>query len=132
MSDPEPMPEPDQIIDGPRMIGPAEILGVITLMTGLLANVESRIIDRLNSNAAAAEKRWALWEARIEILERQVAEHLRIAHDEQLATEARVRPVLKASSWIWQNRGSLLILLIGIATLWTEILAPFFFPATHV
>lgn len=103
---------PDQqqepVIVEPKMITPAEVTGLVTLMTGLLKDTEERIVERfiekLTENAVGAAERWKAHE---EAHQREHAEFLRLrdavethhhaAYESQIRTKARLTPILRVA-----------------------------------
>lgn len=125
------MPDGSEVIDGPRTVTPADIIGIVSLIDSRLGAMESRITARLDRNTAGATERWQLHEnehaanmkrhegamQELRNLAKRLDDHLDAEADEDLANatrkEARLGP--------WRNAAHLvnkywLQILFGITT----------------
>jgi hypothetical protein len=122
------------------------MLALIAHMTDLLSKMENRIMERLDDNSRGATERWAKHDreleqntkrviARFEIIEadlltvsKALEAHLDKEHDEELATQARVKPIRTVGLIVVQNWKSIalaifaLLGIIGWAGLETHII----------
>lgn len=110
-----------------------DMLALLAHITGLLEAMEGRIIDRLNSNAAGAADRWKKHDEelaantkrvveRFEAIEAELLEvsrclhgHIAKEHDEEVAMQARVKPVRTFGLWMAQNWRSIMLALLALA-----------------
>ena len=124
------MPNSDQ--PAPNGLSGADMLALVAHITGLLSEMEGRIMGRLAGNADAATERWRLHDAasdatiggireEIGILRADFTEHLKVAnahfakeHDEEVAMDARVRPVRSTLAWTVEHWGQILLFLFGL------------------
>jgi len=108
------------------------MLALVAHITGLLGEMEGRIMARLSDNATGAEARWKLHDIASErtiagireevgVLRSELNSHLIVAnahfakeHDDQVALEARVRPVVGTARWLVTNWPKVLALMFGI------------------
>jgi hypothetical protein len=109
-----------------------DVTALVSLMSGMLDRMESRIIARLDDNSRLASERWAKHDAelaentkrvvkRFEVVEADLLTvsnclkgHLDKEHDEELASEIRVRPVKSIGRFVVANWKDILILVIGV------------------
>ena len=112
---------------------PSEITGLIGLFQTMLDRTERNILERLDENSRGATERWAKHDAelaentrrvvaRFEAIEGAVREHHQLAHEAQIRSDARIRPLRYSVAWLWTQRRDIVILLIGIGVLSTFIL----------
>jgi hypothetical protein len=112
-----------------------DVTALVSLMSGMLDRMESRIIARLDDNSRGASERWAKHDAelatstarvvkRFEGLEVELLTvsnclkgHLDKEHDEDLVSDARVRPVKSLGRWLATNWKDILISLLGVLVL---------------
>lgn len=91
----------------------------------MMADMERRITERINENAAASRERWTRWEAdfceyrnetnrRIELLEVRVETHLDTVDREHLVWDARFGPVRNAARFVARNWRTILLLLFAL------------------
>ena len=110
----------------------ADMLALVSHITGLLSEMEGRIMGRLDRNAAGATERWQLHDAQLEANTKRNVErfakieaaldahilvlnaHLDREHDQEIALDARVRPVRTSVAWIIEHWGSILLFLFGL------------------
>lgn len=111
-----------------------DVTALVNLVAGMLDRMESRILGRLDANSAGASERWAKHDAelatntarvvkRFEEIESELLTvsnclkgHLDAAHDAEVATDARVRPVKSVGRWVVVNWKSLALLVIAVLT----------------
>lgn len=111
-----------------------DVTALVGLMSGMLDRMESRIIARLDDNSRLASERWTKHDAelaantsrvvkRFEVIEADLLTvsnclkgHLDAAHDAEVATDARVRPVKSVGRWVVVNWKSLALLVIAVLT----------------
>ena len=126
------MTEPQPPINGNGLTG-ADMLALLTHITSLLDAMEGRILDRLNANALGAADRWKKHDEelaantkrvveRFEVIEKDLLEvskclhgHIAKEHDEEIAMQARVKPVRTFGLWLAQNWRSILLALLALA-----------------
>jgi hypothetical protein len=108
------------------------MLALVAHITGLLAEMEGRIMDRLAANSQGATDRWKKHDDelaantkrvvdRFEVIEKDLLEmsrclhgHLAKEHDEEIALQARVKPVRTLGLWMAQNWRSIMLALLAI------------------
>jgi|WetSurMetagenome_2_1015567.scaffolds.fasta_scaffold03982_5 hypothetical protein len=108
-----------------------EATGLINLFAGLLNTSTSLILGRLDENAKAAAERWAKHdsdlernretivkrfahlEERLDKDVRALDEHLLKAHDDQVALDARVRPVRTLAGTLQRNWKTILLFIVA-------------------
>jgi hypothetical protein len=111
------------------------MLALVSHITGLLSEMEGRILDRLSDNAKGASDRWAKHDRELEQNTKRVVDrfeiieadlltvsnclkaHLDKEHDEEVRTNARVRPVLTVAQLLvknWKSIALLIFALLGI------------------
>lgn len=116
----------------PVALSASEITGLIGLFQQMLDTLESRVLARIDLFADGANERWKRHdddaeryrdnvtarfvriEETVDKLAAAVADHHARQHDEDVAMDARVRPIRTVSGWLWSNRTNLLVLLIGL------------------
>jgi hypothetical protein len=121
--------------NGVNGLSGADMLALLSHITGLLDAMEGRIIDRLNENAAGAAARWTLHDAelarntqrvidRFVIIETDLAtvskcleEHLKKEEKEDLAAEVRVAPLRAIGHFFVHNWKDILIFILGALVL---------------
>lgn len=112
----------------------ADMLALVAHITGLLSEMEGRIMDRLSDNASGAEARWVKHDLasertiggireEIAVLRADFVEHLRVANahftkdrDEDLIADARVKPVKTILGWAIANWKNIALLVIAVLT----------------
>ena len=113
----------------------ADMLALMSHITGLLTAMEGRIMERLSDNASGAEDRWRKHDAasertigaireEIAILRADFTEHLRLAnvhfskeHDEEVAGQARTKPIRTVATILlanWKSIALAIFALMGI------------------
>jgi hypothetical protein len=114
-----------------------DMLALVAHITGLLSEMEGRIMGRLDSNAAGASERWSDHEKKhakeqaentkqvcdrfikietaLDAHIRQANEYFAKQHDEEVALQARVRPVKTLAGWLAVNWKSVLLAVLAIA-----------------
>ena len=113
----------------------ADMLALVAHITGLLGEMEGRIMERLSDNASGAEDRWRKHDAasertigaireEIAILRADFTEHLRLAnahfskeHDEEIAGQARTKPIRTVAGIVvanWKSIALAIFALMGI------------------
>ena len=120
-----------------------EVTGLVNLFTSMLNTSTAQIISRIDSNAAAETERWRKHDAELERNREQVVarflkvesaldNHLVVAnsffakeHDEEVASDARVRPVKSAVGWLWLHWRDILLLVIGLFAFMTLVIDAF-------
>ncbi len=125
------MDEPTQVEvpgDGSLRVGQmsaADVTALVTLFSGMLNQMEARIIARLDQNSLGAAERWTVHEKEHTALEAKLDAHLKKsaevwAHyrDEELVEQARIAPIKTGAAWLWTNWRTILLLIVaGIAVL---------------
>jgi len=126
--------DPRLVVSAPNGNGMtvADVTGLIALMADMLNKMEGRIIDRLNINAEGAKDRWVIHDRdaaiamakvdeEIALLRADLAAHLVVANvhfdkerTEEIASDARVRPVRTTLAWIIEHWGQILLFLFGV------------------
>jgi hypothetical protein len=109
-----------------------DVTALVSLMSGMLDRMESRIIARLDENARGASERWAKHDTelaentkrvvkRFELVEADLLTvsnclkgHMDKEHDEELASAIRVQPIKGGIRFVVANWQSLVILVISI------------------
>jgi hypothetical protein len=120
-----------------------EVTGLVNLFNGMLLSMEGRLIDKMDDNSRLAAERWAKHdaelsantkrvverfektEAAILVLEESLSVHLRREHDEDIANEARVKPVKTVVGFLWAHWRDLVLLFIGLFALMTFLVDAF-------
>lgn len=123
----------------PRWVA-SDVLGVINVFERMLLAMEARLVAKMDDNSRLATERWAAHDrdleantkriverfARIEAdfieLEKELREHLRKEEREDIAAEARVKPLKGMVAWFWRNWRDVVLLLIGIVAASTFII----------
>jgi hypothetical protein len=124
----------EQPTNGNGLTG-ADMLALVAHITGLLSEMEGRIMDRLSDNASGAEERWRKHDAasertigaireEIAVLRADFSEHLKLAnahfdkeHDEEIAGQARTKPIRTVATILianWKSIALALFALMGI------------------
>ena len=119
----------------PTGVGGTSVLDVTALIAifgNMLDRTERNILARLDANSQGAAERWRLHdeqlardrkavidrftahEDRINGIDAAMQEHHRLAHEEQIATDARVKPVKTVAEWVWANWRTVLLLVVAI------------------
>lgn len=124
------MAEPQPPVNGNGLTG-ADMLALLTHITGLLDAMEGRILDRLNLNSAGAADRWkkhddelmgntkkiverfAVVEEDLLKVSRCLDDHLAKEHEKALAAEVRTAPLRSISHFLVANWKDILILIVG-------------------
>jgi hypothetical protein len=109
-----------------------EVTGLINLFAGLLNTSTSLILGRLDENAKMASERWMKHDAELArnrdaivarfekiegVLDKDVKtldEHLSKAHDDQVALDARVRPVMTLAGAVQRNWKTILLFIVAV------------------
>jgi UDP-2,3-diacylglucosamine pyrophosphatase LpxH len=125
------MTEP-QPTNGNGLTG-ADMLALVSHITGLLSEMEGRIMDRLSANSQGATDRWKKHDDelaantkrvvdRFEAIEKELLDvsrcihgHIAKEHDEEIAMQARVKPVRTFGLWLAQNWRSIMLALLALA-----------------
>jgi hypothetical protein len=113
----------------------ADMLALVAHITGLLSEMEGRIMDRLSDNASGAEERWRKHDAASErtigaireeigVLRADFSAHLAVAnahfgkeHDEEIAGQARTKPIRTVATIVvanWKSIALAIFALMGI------------------
>jgi hypothetical protein len=108
------------------------MLALVAHITGLLSEMEGRIMNRLDANSQGAAERWRKHDEELAVNTKRVVErfvkiesvldaHISEAnaffakqHDEDVASDARVRPVRTTLAWVIEHWGSILLFLFGL------------------
>jgi hypothetical protein len=108
------------------------MVGMETRQTSQMDKMEARLTEKIRDNAHAAETRWTRWEAdskayreamdgRVRELETWRQEHMEKVrawqqqeHDEEIRSDARVRPVLTAVQYVSHNWRTILLIIVSI------------------
>lgn len=111
----------------------ADMLALIAHMSNLLGEMEGRIMARLTENSQGAADRWRKHDEELERNTKRVVQrfevieadlltvsnclkaHLDKEHDEEVATQARVRPVKTLAQWLAVNWKSVLLAILALA-----------------
>lgn len=117
-----------------------EVTGLVQLFNNQLLAMEGRLAAKMDENSRAAAERWARHdqeleantkrivarfeklEAAILVVEKTLEAHLDREHEEDLITEARVKPVKTVFGWLWSHWRDLLLLFIGLVAAGTFFL----------
>jgi hypothetical protein len=109
-----------------------EVTSLVNLFNTMLVAMEGRISAKIEATARAADERWRLHDQELErnrttvverfvkletalgLLRKDVDEHHAREHDEDIAMEARVKPVKSAMGWLWSHWRDLVLLGIGL------------------
>ena len=131
-------------MNGDQSLTGAETATLLTLIDARLARMEDRIIARLDLNAAGAAERWRLHDEQLERntkavtakvveIEERLDAHLVIAnahfgrqHDDDIAMDARVRPVRIGAAWAashWKDIAILAVAVLGLFAVTADILS---------
>lgn len=123
--------QPD--FNGKSSLSGADMLALLTRIDDMLGKMEQRIMDRLTENSQGAAERWRKHDEelarntkrvvdRFEIIEKDLLAvstclnaHLDKEHDEEVATQARVKPVKSVAAWLVLNWKSILLALLALA-----------------
>lgn len=123
--------------DSPEKMTVTEYTGLISLISGMLAAMETRILERLTDNSRLAAERWARhdedskrvladWDARFGRLEAKVEEHHHAAELEHVTWDARISPLRNTATLIAKNWKTLLLALfaaLGFIAISADIVA---------
>jgi hypothetical protein len=115
----------------------ADMLALVAHITGLLSEMEGRIMDRFDANSDAATERWRIHEKkhtdemtentkrvvdRFVKIETALDNHIQVTnaffekmHDEEIATQARVKPVKTLGTFVIANWRSIALAVLAIA-----------------
>jgi hypothetical protein len=126
----------DSVPAHPVALTAAEITGLIGLFQQMLGETEKRILAALAANSKGAADRWQLHDTeqtlhreaiagRFAKLESALTAHLDRQHDEDVAMDARIRPIRGSLAWVWAQRRDIVIVLIGIGVLATFLVESF-------
>lgn len=117
-----------------------EVTGLVNLINTQLALMEGRLSAKMDDNSRLATERWIKHdqelatntkriverfeeiEGSLLTVERALEAHLDKEHDEEVAMEARVKPVKSIAGWFWKNWRDLLLLFIGLVAAGTFFL----------
>lgn len=109
-----------------------EVTGLVQLFNNQLLAMEGRLVLKIDEAASAQADRWTshdVWvnensrkvdarfekiEAAMLITEKALEAHLDREHDEQIAIDARVKPVKTAVGFLWEHWRDLVLLGIGL------------------
>jgi hypothetical protein len=130
MTDEQPsvMPALDVRQNGAQPTFSVSLDAIMTLIHSfgtMVSAMERRIADRMAENAEASKERWGKWEERLGKVERQVADHLREEHEDEIRTEARVRPVRLSLAYVgrhWRTAALLILSALALAGYGVETL----------
>lgn len=118
----------------------SEVTGLVNLFNSQLALMEGRLVNKMDDNSRLASERWVKHDAELDkntkrivarfesiegsilVIERTLNDHLDKEHDDEVAMEARVRPVKSVAGWFWRNWRDLLLLFIGLVAAGTFFL----------
>ena len=121
--------------NGKSALSGADMLALLTRIDDMLGKMEQRILDRLTENAVGAAERWKKHDDelerntkrvvdRFEIIEKDLLAvstclnaHLDKEHDDEIATQARVRPVKTLAGWLvanWKSIALAVFTLLGL------------------
>lgn len=110
----------------------ADVTALVTLFSNMLHAMEGRLIAKMDDNSRLAIERWAkhdldseriqnAWTEKFIGLEKRLDDHLVIANahftkerDEDLVSEARVKPVLTAVQYLAKNWRTILLVIVSI------------------
>jgi len=113
----------------------AEVTALVTLFNQMLGTSTSTILAAMAENSRAAESRWAKHDAdrvvdtqrvvdrfteqdsRIELLETALKAWIAKEHDEDVAMDARIKPITGSLQWVVSHWTQLALLIIFAATL---------------
>lgn len=109
----------------PEKMTVTEYTGLISLISTMLGQMETRILDRLSDNSRRAAERWARhdedskrvladWDARFLRLEESVHEHHHAAEIDHVAWDARIGPVRNTAALLSKNWRTLLLALFAV------------------
>jgi hypothetical protein len=124
---------PDELppINGSVLSG-GDMLALLTRIDDMLGKMEGRIMERLSVNFAAEADRWRRHDEeltkntkrvvdRFEVIEAELLTvsnclkaHLEKEHDEQVRTDARVKPVRTVALIVVQNWKSIALLILAL------------------
>ena len=131
-------------MNGDQSLTGAETATLLTLIDARLARMEDRIIARLDLNAAGAAERWRLHDeqsdlavetitAKFVALGERLDAHMVVAnahfarqHDDDIAMDARVRPVRIGVAWAashWKDIAILAVAVLGLFAVTADILS---------
>lgn len=135
------MPDPNDLLpEGTGTMTVSEVTGLVNLFNNQLALMEGRLVNKMDDNSRLASERWVRHDAELDrntkrivarfeaiegsilTIEKTLNAHLDKEHDEEIATEARVKPVKNVAGWFWRNWRDLLLLFIGLVAAGTFFL----------
>jgi len=111
----------------------SDVTGIVTLFNGMLFAMEGRLIAKLDENSRGATERWNKHDRELEQnreaivgrfvkvegsilkVETCLDAHLDKEHDEELATKARVQPVVLSAQYVSRNWKTILLVLFSLA-----------------
>ena len=117
-----------------------EVTGLVQLFNNQLLAMEGRLSAKMDDNSRAAADRWRKHDEELEAntsrivtrfekieghiikVETVLTAHLDREHDEDVASEARVKPVKTVVGWLWLHWRDLVLLFIGIVAAGTFFL----------
>lgn len=125
-----------------------EYATLVTLIAGMLAAMETRIIERLADNSRIAAERWARhdvessrvwerhdaeaarvmvdWDARFGRLEQSVSDHHHAAEMEHVTWDARINPLRNSAALVAKNWRTILLAffaLLGFVAIAADVVA---------
>lgn len=123
----------EQPPNGNGILTANDVTALVSLMSGMLDRMEGRIIGRLDDNSRLASERWQKHDSELEANPRRVVArfeaieaelltvsqclkaHLDKEHDEQVAVDARVRPVKTVLGFVVANWKSIALAILALA-----------------
>lgn len=125
------MTEPTDISSPPSgAMSASEVLHLVSLFDNSLSKMEKRLVDKMDSNSDAARERWVRHDedlarnrdaaiARFEKIEKSILTvettlnaHLQRKHEEDVISQARVRPIKMSVAWLWAQRKDIILFAI--------------------
>jgi len=110
----------------------SDVIGLVTVFERMLLAMENRLVAKMEENTQGAKDRWGLHdrdservlrdiadkflaiEQSIELVEQALNLHLKQEADEDLQTQARVRPVLTLFQYLAKNWRTILLLIVSM------------------
>lgn len=125
----------------PTSLTATDVLNLVSLFDRSLERMENRLIAKMDENSHGAAERWKRHDdelaantkrivERFEKLELALDQHIQVANAhwakeerDDIATEARIKPLKGMAGWLWRNWRDILIIGIGLmafAAAWGE------------
>jgi hypothetical protein len=118
--------------DAPGTMSVTEVTGLVNLFNGMLMAMEGRLIAKMDDNSRLASANWIRHDQdlaantkrivdRFEKIEASLLKvetclqvHLDQEHEDRIANEARVKPVIMSVQWLTKNWRTILLFIVAM------------------